>query len=136
MVGGVEVVLQVLVQSVLVRTLLPLGIQRSATYQGNDDLAVGRRLEVIRLLQVLPDLSVVVDLAVGGEDDGLIGVGQGLGARLCLLCERAPGLAFEEQDLPTPTILRRSWQRTARNVSPSPQCDAPRRQQTYLCCER
>jgi hypothetical protein len=57
--------------------------QRVSTHQRNDNLAVGRRLEVVRLLEVLPNQTVVVDLAVDGKDDGLVGVGQGLSARLC-----------------------------------------------------
>ena len=42
-------------------------------------------LEVVRVLQVLPQLSVVVDLAIDGKDDGLIRVGQGLGAGICIV---------------------------------------------------
>jgi hypothetical protein len=52
------------------------------TYQGNDNLAIRLCLEVVWLLQVLSDLTVVVDLAVDGKDDGVIGVGQGLSTRL------------------------------------------------------
>jgi hypothetical protein len=38
---------------------------------------------VVGLLQVFPDATVVIDLTVDGENDGLVGVGQRLGARLC-----------------------------------------------------
>ena len=54
------------------------------TYQGNDDLTVGVSLEVVGGLQVLADQTVVVDLAIDGEDDGAVGIGQGLSARLCM----------------------------------------------------
>jgi hypothetical protein len=50
--------------------------------QRNDDLAVGCGLEGIALLELLSDQTVVVDLAVDGQNNGLVGVGQGLGARL------------------------------------------------------
>ena len=53
-----------------------------SAYQGDDDFAVRCGLEVVRLLQALPDKSMVVDLAIDGEDDGFIGIGQGLGPRL------------------------------------------------------
>ena len=53
------------------------------TYQRNDDLAVGVCLEVIRVLQVLADETMVVNLTVDSQDNGVIGVGQGLSARLC-----------------------------------------------------
>jgi hypothetical protein len=59
-----------------------LGWGRRVTNQGDDDLAIRSRLEVIRLLQVLADKTVVVDLAVDGEDDGVIAVGKGLSAGL------------------------------------------------------
>jgi hypothetical protein len=55
-------------------------------YQRNDDFAVGCRLEVVGLLEVLSNETVVVDFAVDCEDDGVVGVGQRLGARLCDGC--------------------------------------------------
>lgn len=50
-----------------------------ATYQGNDDLAVGVSLEVVLGLQGFPENTVVVDLAVDGEGKGLVIVDEGLG---------------------------------------------------------
>lgn len=73
------------------------------------------------------DLTVVVDLAVGSKNECVIGIGQGLSARLCLLCEQALDSAecsVEDRDLPTPTILRRSWQRTAETCQPKTPIDA------------
>lgn len=55
---------------------------RASTHQRNDDLAVRRGLEVIWLLQVLPDKTVVVDFAVDGKDDGIIGIGEWLSSAL------------------------------------------------------
>ena len=52
-------------------------------HQRNDDLAVRCGLEVIRLLQALSNQTVVVDLAIDGENDGLVGIGKRLGAGLC-----------------------------------------------------
>lgn len=45
---------------------------------------------MVGLLQALPDETVVVDLAVDGERDGVIGVGEGLGAALCLSVRKLP----------------------------------------------
>jgi hypothetical protein len=42
-------------------------------------------LEVVLVVEVFADQSVVVDLSVDGKDDGFIGVGEGLGTRLCIL---------------------------------------------------
>lgn len=52
------------------------------TYQRNDDLAVGGGLEVVRVVEALADQTVVVDLTVDGQNDGVIGVGEGLSAGL------------------------------------------------------
>jgi hypothetical protein len=93
------------------------------TYQRNDDLAVGMCLEVICVLQMLSDETMVIDLAVDSQNNGVIGVGQGLGARLC---EEESMISHDERreqidqystwgdaiDSPTPTMLRRSWHRT------------------------
>lgn len=38
---------------------------------------------MVLLLEVLPDLTMVVDLTVDGEDDGIIVVGEGLSTGLC-----------------------------------------------------
>lgn len=75
---------------------------------------------------MLSDLTVVVNLAVGGKNECVIGIGQGLGARLYLVCERALDSAectVEDRDLPTPTILRRSWQRTTQICQPKTPID-------------
>lgn len=40
---------------------------------------------MVRRLQVLPDQSVVVDLAVDGEDNALIGIGEWLSSALYFL---------------------------------------------------
>lgn len=45
---------------------------------------------MVGLLQVLPDETVVVDLAIDGERDGLVGVGEGLGAALYLCVRDLP----------------------------------------------
>lgn len=47
---------------------------------------------MIRVLQVLPDQPVVVDLAVDGENNALIGIGEWLSSALCFLvscCSRS-----------------------------------------------
>ena len=51
-------------------------------YQRDDNLAIRCRLEVVGLLEMFPDATVVVDLTVDGKDDRLVGVGQRLGTRL------------------------------------------------------
>ena len=48
-----------------------------------DDLAIRLSLEVGSLGAHLTESLVVIDLAVNGEDQGLVVVGQGLGTRLC-----------------------------------------------------
>lgn len=47
---------------------------------------------MVLLLEVLSDVTMVIDLTVDGENDAVVGVGQGLSARLCreLLVGRAP----------------------------------------------
>jgi hypothetical protein len=52
-------------------------------YQRYYDFAVGVCLEVVWLLQLFPQDSVVVDLAVDGEGDCLVIVDDGLGAGVC-----------------------------------------------------
>lgn len=52
------------------------------SYQRNNDLAIRVRLEVVRLLEVLSNQTMVVDFAVDGEDNGVVGVGQWLSARV------------------------------------------------------
>ncbi len=47
-------------------------------YQRDDDLAVRVGLELVGLLEVLPQRSMVVDLAIDGQGDGFLLVGQGL----------------------------------------------------------
>jgi hypothetical protein len=54
------------------------------THQRNDDLAIRGGLEVVCLLQRLPDKTVVVDLAIDGEDNALVGIGKGLSSALCV----------------------------------------------------
>ena len=53
------------------------------TYQRNDDLTIGVGLEVVLGLQGFPQDTVVVDLAVHGEDDLAIGAHERLGASVC-----------------------------------------------------
>lgn len=53
-----------------------------STHQRNDDLAIGMCLEVVWCLQGLANQPMVVDLAVDGKNNGVIGVGQGLSAAL------------------------------------------------------
>jgi hypothetical protein len=45
---------------------------------------------VVALLQALADEPVVVDLAIDGEGDALIGVGEGLGAAPCMSVRKPP----------------------------------------------
>jgi hypothetical protein len=52
---------------------------RDHTDQWNDDLTVRCGLEVVGVLQILPDQSMIVDLAIDGKYNALIGVGK----RLC-----------------------------------------------------
>ena len=79
---------------------------------------------MVRLLEALPQLAVVVDLAIDSEDDGVVGIGQGLGARFCWwrvsmqLVKRMKKNEAGKGGLPTPTILSRSWHKTAHHVSP------------------
>lgn len=51
----------------------------SFTYQRNDDLAVGVSLEVVLGLEGFPQNTVVIDLAVDGEREGLVIVDEWLG---------------------------------------------------------
>jgi hypothetical protein len=53
------------------------------THQRNDDFAIRGGLEVVGLLQALPDQTVVVDLAIDGEDNALISIGKWLSSALC-----------------------------------------------------
>jgi len=55
---------------------------RGCPYKRNDDLAIGCGLEVVGLLQLFPDQSVVVDFAIDGKDDAVILVGERLSTRL------------------------------------------------------
>lgn len=52
-----------------------------ATYQRNDDFAVRRGLKVVLPVEFSSNQTVVVDLAVDGEDDGVVLVGEGLSTR-------------------------------------------------------
>jgi len=75
---------------------------------------------------------VVIDLAIDGEDEGSILVGQGLRAGIC------SGLALSDMSavgsrIPMPTILNRSWQRTGIKMSaglPGPLAASA----THSCC--
>lgn len=49
-------------------------------YQRNDNLAIRVSLEVVLGVQVFPENTVVVNLAVDGEGEGLIIVDKGLSA--------------------------------------------------------
>lgn len=79
-------------EAVVSLVLLHNSWARRISYQGNDNLTVGGGLEVVLLLEVLSDVTMVIDLTVDGENDAVVGVGQGLSARLCreLLVGRAP----------------------------------------------
>lgn len=58
----------------------PVGI----SYQRNDNFTVGSGLELVLVLEVLSDQTMVVDFTVDGEDDGVIRVGKRLSTRLCI----------------------------------------------------
>lgn len=60
-------------------------------------------LKVVLVVEVFADQSVVVDLSVDGKDDGLIGVGEGLGARLYILLLDLDGLGGQNRGLPSLT---------------------------------
>ncbi len=53
------------------------------TYKWDNNFAIGVSLEVVWLLQILANDSVVVDLTIDGERDGLVGVGEWLSTGLC-----------------------------------------------------
>lgn len=93
-------------------------------YEVHDDLAVRVRLEVWLLLEVLSQRSVVVDLAIDGEQELSVVARERLCSSVCVT--RATGQRDSAQErqgehvddaevergcLPTPTIARRSWQR-------------------------
>lgn len=68
---------------------------------------------MVLLLEVLSNVTMVVDLTVDSEDDAVVGVGQGLGSRLWRNNRKLKDASRRKTfDLPTPTMLRRSWQRT------------------------
>lgn len=54
------------------------------SYQRNDNFTVGSGLELVLVLEVLSDQTMVVDFTVDGEDDGVIRVGKRLSTRLCI----------------------------------------------------
>jgi hypothetical protein len=70
-------------EAVVSLVLLHNSWTRRSSYQGNDDLTIRCGLEVVLLLEVLSNVTMVVDLTVDGENDAVVGVGQGLSARLC-----------------------------------------------------
>jgi hypothetical protein len=73
--GGIETVLLILF-GVSTCTQTTWVIE---TYQGNDDFAVRVGLEVVLVVKVLADGSVVVDLTVDSEGEGAVIVDKGLG---------------------------------------------------------
>jgi hypothetical protein len=88
---------------------------RLSTYQRDDDFAIRMRLVVVRGLQGLPNDTVVVDFAIDGQSQGAIIVDQGLGTGVFFLFSKEiPDVGSLAGYVPTPTILRRSWARTAR----------------------
>jgi hypothetical protein len=58
------------------------GIGVKFSVQRDDDLAIRGSLEVVSLLEVLSNVTMVVDLTVDSENDAVIGVGQRLSAGL------------------------------------------------------
>lgn len=54
------------------------------SYQRNDNFTVGSGLEVVLVLEVLSNQTMVVNFTVDSEDDGVIRVGKGLSTRLCI----------------------------------------------------
>lgn len=57
-------------------------LRRHATHQVKNDFTVRVRLELVVLLELAAEGQVVVDLAVDGEDDTVVGRGERLGARV------------------------------------------------------
>lgn len=75
-------------------------------------------LEVIFGVQVLPQDTVVVDLAVDGKGEGFIIVDEGLSTGVweqSATVDQMYGEAALVGNVPTPTMHRRSWVRTARH---------------------
>ena len=50
---------------------------------------------MVLLLEVSSDQTVVVNLTVDGEDDAIVGIGQGLSTRLCM--RRLTGKMFRDR---------------------------------------
>lgn len=84
---------------------------------------------------MLPQEAVVVDLAVDGEDDGLVGVGKGLRAGFWSTCKRRSTAASRRHEgQPTDTddaeaLVAQDCERVS-EPSSTP-ADAA---STYLCC--
>jgi hypothetical protein len=81
-------------------------------HQRNDDLAIRVCLEVVWLLEALAEDSVVVDFAIDSQRDSLLLVDERLSARV-YGCELLPDFGLGCGCIPTPTMLKRSWTRTA-----------------------
>ena len=83
--GGIDAILEVL-EVRQVRTTSPRVssiFETKSSYQRNDNLAIRGGLEVVGVLQALANKTVVVDLAVDGEDNAVIGIGEWLSSALC-----------------------------------------------------
>lgn len=78
------------------------------SYQWNYNLAIRVRLKVVRLFQLLPQNTVVVDLAVDRKRDGLIIVNERLSAALYRNISTGRVVSRSQKRIPTPTILKRS----------------------------
>lgn len=58
---------------------------------------------------------MVVDLAIDGQRHGFLVVDQRLRARVCAIVSFRLGIAWSCDRIPTPTMLRRSWTKTAQS---------------------
>lgn len=81
--GGIDAIFEVLEGEKLELHLLFLVFESESLYQRNDDLAIRGGLEVVGVLQALANKTVVVDLAIDGEDNAVIGIGEWLSSALC-----------------------------------------------------
>jgi hypothetical protein len=80
-----------------------------STDQGDDDLAIRVGLERVWCFEVLPEHPVVVNLAIDGENEGVVFVRKRLGAAVYDRSVWAiVRIAWSSKYLPTPTMLNRS----------------------------
>lgn len=87
--GRINAILEVLLHR-LISCALPRSSPLAVTHQRNHNLAIRGGLEVVGGLQGLANKTVVVDFAVDGEDNAVIGIGKWLSSALCFEVRRRP----------------------------------------------